>query len=934
MLTDLRHLFASTLDHLQRCSFKDRLVERTRQITLAHKLLLVLLALLCAPKPAAWAAFPLSGTLSPAATAPISWIGTASGPANTSPVTTCREGLDCDTFILTFNGSAADWAGKTARIKIGWQLPATDYDLYILRESPGGPYVLAQSNNHLANSEAIDFEPSYYGTGSYLVRVMYTAATYQDQYNGSATVVTTESSCRVPGLTVLSDPTGDALDAQASHDIERVSVAEPYLVGASKLVFTIKVGNLSSLTPDTFWRVYFRTPNASGTRYFVDMRVNTVQSSNTSPMGAVEYKFGTGDSTTLGDADEGHYNPQTGMITITVANSKVGNPLPNRSPANKLEQISAQVIVGAGAVDSAPNTSLDLSQASYTVVGNSGCNPGLIAFTSDHDGNDEIYVMNADGSNPINLSNHAATEFGPSWSPDGRKITFSSSRSGGHDIYVMEADGSSQSNLTNMPGSDLEPAWSPNGQKIAFDGWRDTNLEPGTAQIYVMNASGTNQVRLTHDHAYYRRPTWSPDGQKLLFWGGDANAQITQIFVMNADGTNMVQLTDDPFNNQDCAWSPDGSRIVFSSTRDGNYEVYVMNADGSNPKRLTNNSAYDLNPAWSPDGLSIIFASTRDGNYELYAMNADGSNQTRLTNSPDREGTPAWQPFPNTPPPPQIIAMNKRADFDGDGKADLAVWNPANGYGNSINSSNGSVNNRGWGSGGDVPVPRDYDGDAKSDFMVYQQRYGIWSGYLSGLNVIRTTVTLHMGDVPTPGDYDGDGKADTAQYRASEGNWYIMQSSNNQTRVQQWGGFYDQPVPGDYDGDGKTDLAVYRSNERSWYIVKSSGGTQVTSWGMPGDVLVPADYDGDGKTDLAVYRRSESNWYIIQSSTGLPRIQQWGIPGDVLAPADYDGDGKADIAIWRRSTGTWRILKSIDGTTRIQQWGQNTDLPVLYLGFA
>ena len=957
MLSNQRHLFAPTFDHLQRFSFKGRLVKRTRQTLMARHLLLVALALICALSPKAWAAIPLSGTLSPTATAPISWTGTASGPAaSASSPTSCREGLDCDTFIINFGGTSAEWADKTARIRISWQLPATDYDLYILRDLPSGPYILAQSNNHLATSEMIDFAPGFYGTGSYLVRVMYTAANYQDQYQGSASVVVTESSCRVPGLTVLSDQTGDAADAQSSHDIERVSVAEPYLVGASKLVFTIKVGNLNSLTTDTFWRVYFRTPNVSGTRYFVDMRVNPILASNQNPMGAVEYKYGRDDDTTLGDADEGHYNPQTGTITITVSNSKVGNPRPDQTPAHYLAQIYAQVLVGvptvdtppqtspfevnlssallgrARVVDSAPNGDPNLSQASYTVVGNASCNPGMIAFMSNNTGNAEIYVMNADGSNPINLSNNPASDLNTSWSPDGQKLTFSSSRSGNHDIYVMDTDGSNQTNLTNMPGHDYDPAWSPDGTKIAFSSWRDTNLETGTAQIYVMNSSGSNQVRLTHDRANYYRPTWSPDGEKLLFWGGDG---IMQIFVMNADGTNLTQLTNDSFENRGCAWSPDGTRIAFLSNRDGNYEIYVMNSDGSNPKRLTNNSAMDFMPAWSPDGLCITFVSNRDGQNELYAMNADGGNQTRLTNSPANETMPSWQPYPTTPPPPAIIAMNKAADFDGDHKADFAVWNPANGYGNSLNSSNGAVNNRGWGSGGDVPVPGDYDGDGKTDFMVYQQRSGIWTGYLSGTNVIRTTVfPLHRGDVPVPGDYDGDGKTDAAQYRASEGNWYILQSSNNQTRVQQWGGFYDRPVPGDYDGDGKTDIAIFRTSEGNWYIVKSSGGTQITRWGGAGDVLVPADYDGDGKTDLAVYSTIDSNWYILQSLTGSGRLQQWGIPGDVLVPGDYDGDGKADFAIWRRSTGTWRILQSSDGATRIQTWGQNTDLPVLYFGFA
>jgi Tol biopolymer transport system component len=604
-----------------------------------------MLLLLSVTAPNAHAAFPLSDTLSPSSNAPVSWIGTATGPANTSPVQSCREGLDCDTFVLTFSGTTADWAGKTALIKINWQLLTTDYDLYILRELPSGQFVVAQSTNHPANSHAtqelIDFSPAFYGTGKYLVRVVYTAATSQDQYQGSATTVAMdESSCRVPGLTVLSDQVGDAADAQANHDIERVSVAEPYLVGTSKLVFTIKASNLNQLTPNTSWRVYFRTPSGAGPRYFVEMR--------TDMNAAASFKYGTGNDTGLGDVDEGHYNPQTGIITITVAHNKVGFPRPNQTPAEELKQMYAQVLVGGVAADSVPGSNVDSSQAGYRVVGNSMCNPGKIAFISDIDGNSDVYVMEVDGSNPINMTNNPATEYSPSWSPDGRKITFASSRAGSHDIFVMDADGSNLSNLTNMPGSDLEPAWSPDGKLIAFDAWRDTGSGPGTAQIYLMNASGTNQVRLTQGSATYRGPSWSPDGKKLAFWGGTGQSEI---FVIGVDGTDMTQLTSDTrtgnvvrYENIQSAWSPDGTRIAFSSNRDESYNIYVMNTDGSNVRKLTTGTGNNNSPAWSPDGLCITFSSDRNGNAELYAMNADGSNQTRLTNTASNENSPAWQP--------------------------------------------------------------------------------------------------------------------------------------------------------------------------------------------------------------------------------------------------------------------------------------------------
>ena len=132
-----------------------------------------------------------------------------------------------------------------------------------------------------------------------------------------------------------------------------------------------------------------------------------------------------------------------------------------------------------------------------------------IAFTSNRDGSNDIYVMEVDGSRETNLGLQPGEEgqffAGPSWSPDGQRLVFDSIRNGLPDIFVMDADGANQTRLTHSPGNDLEPVWSPDGRQIAFSSNRE-----GPREIYVMDADGANPVRLTHGQALNSNPAWSP----------------------------------------------------------------------------------------------------------------------------------------------------------------------------------------------------------------------------------------------------------------------------------------------------------------------------------------------------------------------------------------------------------------------------------------
>jgi Tol biopolymer transport system component len=247
----------------------------------------------------------------------------------------------------------------------------------------------------------------------------------------------------------------------------------------------------------------------------------------------------------------------------------------------------------------------------------------------------------------------------PSYSPDGRQLLYSQYGGAGTgtsdtSVQIMKSDGSEKKQLFHREGlSAFDAVWSPVGDVIALCVGRYFRA-PGfpASQIALIKPDGSGYREIAEEGVNNGFPSWSPDGKRLVYKRGK------QLVIISVADGKVTPLTDGSHWDNFPQWSPKGDVIMFTSDREGDFELYTIRPDGSSPRRLTKVPGINAHSVWSNDGQWIVFSSGRKGFKdemalyegvpqpygEIFAMRADGSDVRQLTDNKWEDASPGWMP--------------------------------------------------------------------------------------------------------------------------------------------------------------------------------------------------------------------------------------------------------------------------------------------------
>lgn len=271
-----------------------------------------------------------------------------------------------------------------------------------------------------------------------------------------------------------------------------------------------------------------------------------------------------------------------------------------------------------------------------TIVGEKPVFTTRVAFVSNRDGNDEVYMMDYDGHNQTRLTFNKVPDNLPAWSPDQSSIIYTTYRNSNADLVVRHIYEGKEV-MISAKGGNFSGAFSPDGKRLAFCSSRD-----GNSEVYACRPDGNGLQRLTFNSAADLAPSWSPNGRQLAFTSDRAGTGMPQIYIMDAEGANVRKISFGGNYHDAPAWSPAGDLVAFVSRVENLFDIYLLNVRTNQVMKITESRARNETPSWSPDGRHLVFGSNMGGEgVQIYSIDYDGTNLRRLTGQGQNK-VPNW----------------------------------------------------------------------------------------------------------------------------------------------------------------------------------------------------------------------------------------------------------------------------------------------------
>jgi TolB protein len=276
----------------------------------------------------------------------------------------------------------------------------------------------------------------------------------------------------------------------------------------------------------------------------------------------------------------------------------------------------------------------------FALTGERGVFDTKIAYVQAQGKDKEIFVVDFDGTNPIQVTRDNSLDLSPAWSPDGTQLAYVSFKDKGTKIYSVNLVSGAQRLICGYPGLNIAPAWRPGSNELAV-----TLSKDGNPNIYLISSSGDIIQKLVQGFSINVSPGWSPDGRRLAYVSDDTGNP--QIYVLDIGTGQKRRITYSGNYNTAPAWSPKGDWIAYTSKIEGRHNIVMIRPDGSDARQLTHGEGSNEDPTWSPDGRMLAFSSTRSGGSAIWVLQANGTGVRRLTRNGSGQELPDWSPRPS-----------------------------------------------------------------------------------------------------------------------------------------------------------------------------------------------------------------------------------------------------------------------------------------------